>query len=115
MVHEEHDAACSGQRFKVSKSGQYNFEMGIVRASTVLSFACKEAQTSHLRTWANSGKFSATPARWFVWYTNSMMQLVLARGLSGRNLGKYHFEMGIVRARTVQFNVKIASVACKGA
>ena len=59
MVHEEHDAACSGQRFKVSKSGQYNFEMGIVRARTVplnvkiVSFACKEAQTSHLRSWAN--------------------------------------------------------------
>ena len=49
MVHEEHDAACSGQRFKVSKSGQYNFEMGIVRARTVqfnvkiASVACKGA------------------------------------------------------------------------
>ena len=59
MVHEQHDAACSGQRFKVSKSGQYDFEMGIVRARTVpfnvkiVSFACKGAQTSHLRTWAN--------------------------------------------------------------
>ena len=93
MVHEQDDAACSGQRFKVSKSGQYDFEMGILRARTVpfnvkiVSLACKGAQTSHLRTWANSGKFSATPARWVVWYTNSMMQLVLARGLSGRNLG----------------------------
>ena len=35
MVHEQDDAACSGQRFKVSKSGQYHFEMGIVRARTV--------------------------------------------------------------------------------
>ena len=49
MVHEQHDAACSGQRCKVSKSGQYDFEMGIVRARTVkfnvkiASFACKGA------------------------------------------------------------------------
>ena len=49
MVHEQHDAACSGQRFKVSKSVQYDFEMGIVRARTVkfnvkiASFACKGA------------------------------------------------------------------------
>ena len=62
MVHEQNDAACSGQRFKVSKSGQYDFEMGIVRARTVpfnvkiVSFACKGAQTSHLRTWANFGQ-----------------------------------------------------------
>ena len=93
MVHEQNDAACFGQRFKVSKSGQYDFEMSIVRARTVpfnvkiVSLACKGAQTSHLRTWANSGKFSATPARWFVCHTNSMMQLDLARGMSGRNLG----------------------------
>ena len=93
MVHEQHDAPCSGQRFEVSNSGQYHFEMGNVRARTVqfnvkiVSFACKGAQTSRLRTWANSGKFSATRARWFVWYTNTLMQLVLARGLSGRNLG----------------------------
>ena len=49
MSHEQHDAACSGQRFKVSKSGQNDFEMGIVRARTVpfnvkiVSFACKGA------------------------------------------------------------------------
>ena len=29
--------------------------------------------------------------------------------------GQYQFEMVIVRARTVQFNLKIASFACKGA
>ena len=99
MVHEQHDAACSGQRFKVSKSGEYDFEMGIVRARTdpfnvkKVSFACKGAQTSHLRTWANSGKFSATPARCFVWYMNSMMQLVLARGWSGLNRGNTNLKL----------------------
>ena len=29
--------------------------------------------------------------------------------------GQYQFEMVIVRTRTVQFNLKIASFACKGA
>ena len=29
--------------------------------------------------------------------------------------GQHQFEMGIVRARTVQFNLKIASLVCKGA
>ena len=29
--------------------------------------------------------------------------------------GQNQFEMGIVRARTVQFNLKIASFACNGA
>ena len=49
MVHEQNDAACSSQRFKVSKSGQYDFEISIVRARTVPfnlkigSFACKGA------------------------------------------------------------------------
>ena len=89
MVHEQHDAPFFGQRVEWSRYVQYQFEMGIVRARTVqfnlkiASFACKGAWTSHLRTRANSGKFSATCARWFVWYTHSMMQLVLARGLSG--------------------------------
>ena len=59
MVHEQHDAACSGQRVEWSKSWQYHFEMGIVRARTVhfnvkiASFASQGAQTSHLRTLAN--------------------------------------------------------------
>ena len=89
MVHEQHYAACCGQRVGWSRYGQYQFEIVIVRAPTVqfnleiASFACKGASTSHLHTRANSGKFSATRATWFVWYTNSMMLLVLARGLSG--------------------------------
>ena len=49
MVHEHHDAPCSGQRVEWSRYGQYQFEMGIVRARTVkfnlkiASFACKGA------------------------------------------------------------------------
>ena len=49
MVHEQHDAACSGQRVECSRYGQHQFEMVIVRARTVqfnlkiASFACKGA------------------------------------------------------------------------
>ena len=49
MVHEHHAAACSGQRVKWTRYGQYQFKIGIVRARTVkfnleiASFACKEA------------------------------------------------------------------------
>ena len=49
MVHEPHDAACSGQRVEGSRYGQHQFEMVIVRARTVqfnlkiASFACKGA------------------------------------------------------------------------
>ena len=49
MVHEQHAAACSGQRVKWSRYGQYQFEIGIVRARTVRFnlekrlFACKGA------------------------------------------------------------------------
>ena len=49
MVHEQHDAACSGQRVEWSRYGQHQFEMGIVRARTVLfnlkiaSVVCKGA------------------------------------------------------------------------
>ena len=101
MVHEQHAAACSGQRVKWSRYGQYQFEMGIVRARTVkfnlkiASFACKGARTPHLRTRANSGKFSATRAMWFVWYTNIMMHLVLARGLSGRDMGNTNLKWAL--------------------
>ena len=49
MVHEWYDAACCGQRVEWLRYGQYQFEMGIVRAHTVqfnlkiASFACKGA------------------------------------------------------------------------
>ena len=49
MVHEQHDAACSGQRVEWSRYGQHQFEMVIVRARTVqfnlkiASVVCKGA------------------------------------------------------------------------
>ena len=49
MVHEHHDAPCCGQRVEWLRYGQYQCEMGIVRARTVkfnlkiASFACKGA------------------------------------------------------------------------
>ena len=49
MVHEQHDAACSGQRVEWSRYGQHQIEMGIVRARTVqfnlkiASVVCKGA------------------------------------------------------------------------
>ena len=49
MVHEHHGAALSGLRVEWSRYGQYQFEMGIVRAHTVqfdlkiASFACRGA------------------------------------------------------------------------
>ena len=49
MVHEHHDAALPGLRVEWSRYGQYQFEMGIVRAHTVqfdlkiASFACRGA------------------------------------------------------------------------
>ena len=49
MVHEQHAAACSGQRVEWSRYGQYQFEIGIVRARIVRFnleirlFACKGA------------------------------------------------------------------------
>ena len=87
MVHEHHDAPCFGQRVEWSRYGQHQFEMVIVRARTVqfnLKIAVLRVQgepkphiCTHGQIRANS---SATRATWFVWYTNSMMQLVLARG-----------------------------------
>ena len=49
-------------------------------------------------TFAHTGKFeqfSATGATWFVWYTNSMMQLVLARGLCGRDMGNTNLKWSL--------------------
>ena len=49
MSHEQHDAAYSGQRVEWSRYGQYQSEIGMVRARTVQvhlqisSFACKGA------------------------------------------------------------------------
>ena len=35
MSHEQHDAACSGQRVEWSRYGQYQSEIGMVQARTV--------------------------------------------------------------------------------
>ena len=49
VVHKHHDAHCCGQRVEWLRYGQYQCEMGIVRARTVkfnlkiASFACKGA------------------------------------------------------------------------
>ena len=37
------------------------------------------------------------------------------QGVEWSRYAQYQFEMVIVRAHTVQFNLKIASFACKGA
>ena len=37
------------------------------------------------------------------------------QGVEWSRYGPYQFEMVIVRARTVQFNLKKASLVCKGA
>ena len=49
MSHEQHDAACSGQRVEWSRYRQYQSEIGMVQARTVQvnlkisSFTCKGA------------------------------------------------------------------------
>ena len=49
MVHEHHDAPCCGQRVEWLRYGQYQFEMGMVRARIVkfnlkiASLVCKRA------------------------------------------------------------------------
>ena len=75
--------------------------MGIVRARTVkfnLKIAVTRVQGSLNLTFAYTGKFgqfSATRATWFVWYTNSMMQLVLAAGLSGCDMGNTNLKSAL--------------------
>ena len=55
MSHEQHEAACSGQRFEWSRYEQYQSEIGMVRARTVQvnlkisSLACKGA-LNHIST-----------------------------------------------------------------
>ena len=55
MSHEQHDAAYSGQRVEWSRYGQYQSEIGMVRARTVQvnlkisSLACKGAR-NHIST-----------------------------------------------------------------
>ena len=60
MVHEHHDAPCFDQGVEWSRYGQYQFEMGIVRART-LQFNLKNSvlhvQGSLNLTFAHTGKF----------------------------------------------------------
>ena len=120
MVHEHHDAPCFGQRVEWSRYGQYQFEMVIVRARTV-QFNLKIAslvQGSLNLTFAHTGKFGQ-----ILCYRCDVVRMVHEQhdaACSGQRVewsryGQYQFEMVIVRARTVQFNLKIASFACKGA
>ena len=49
-------------------------------------------------TFAHTGKFGqilCTRATWFVWYTNGMMQLVLAGGLSGFDMGNTNLKWAL--------------------
>ena len=69
-------------------------------------------------TFAHTGKFGQ-----ILCYTCGVVRMVhehhgapcFDRGVEWSRYGQYQFEMGIVRARTVQFNPEIASLVCKGA
>ena len=69
-------------------------------------------------TFAHTGKF-----RQILCYTCDVVRMVHEQHdaacsdqrVEWSRYGQHQFEMGIVRARTVQFNLKIASLVCKGA
>ena len=69
-------------------------------------------------TFAHTGKFGQ-----ILCYTCDVVRMVhehhdapcFGQRVEWSRYGQYQFEMVIVRARTVQFNLKIASFACKGA
>ena len=69
-------------------------------------------------TFAHTGEFGQIPC-----YTCEVVRMVhehhdapcFDQGVEWSRYAQYQFEMVIVRARTVQFNLKIASFACKGA
>ena len=120
MVHEQHDAACSGQRVEWSRYGQHQFEISIVRARTVqfnLQNGVTRVQGSLNLTFAHTGQFGQ-----ILCYMCEVVCMVhehhdapcFDQGVEWSRYGQYQFEMVIVRARTVQFNLKIASFACKG-
>ena len=121
MVHEQHAAACSGQRVKWTRYGQYQFKIGIVRGtycSVQPGNSVLRVQGSLNLTFAHAGKFGQ-----ILCYMCDVVRMVHEQhdaACSGRRAGwsrygQHQFEMGIVRARTVQFNLKIASLVCKGA
>ena len=69
-------------------------------------------------TFAHTGKFGQ-----ILCYTCEVVRMVhehhdapcFDQGVEWLRYGQYQFGMVIVRARTVQFNLKIASFMCKGA
>ena len=69
-------------------------------------------------TFAHTGKFGQ-----ILCYTCGVVRMVhehhdapcFGQRVEWSRYGQYQFEMVIVRARTVQINLKIASFACKGA
>ena len=69
-------------------------------------------------TFAHTGKFGQ-----ILCYTCDVVRMVREQHdapCSGRRVewlryGQYQFEMGIVRARIVKFNLNVASLVCKGA
>ena len=119
--------------------GQYQIETGIVRACTI-QFNLKrhsrardcagmyysvQPENSVIRvqgslkpTYAHTGKFEQ-----ILCYRCDVVRMVheqhdapcFGQRVEWSRYGQYQFEMVIVRARTVQFNLKIASFACKGA
>ena len=121
MVREQHDAPCFDQGVEWSRYGQYQFEMGIVRAHTVqfdLQNSVLHLQGSLNLTFAHTGELGQ-----ILCYTCDVVRMVHEQhdaACSGRRVewsryGQYQFGMVIVRARTVKFNLKIASFTCKGA
>ena len=95
--------------------------MGIVRARTVLfkpENGVTRVQGSLNLTFAHTGKFGQ-----ILCYMCEVVRMVhehhdapcFDQGVEWSRYGQYQFGMVIVRARTVQFNLKIASFACKGA
>ena len=86
---------CAGTHCSVQPENSVLHVQGSLNLTFASTFACKGAQSPDLHTRANSGKFSATRATWSVWYTNSMMQLVVARGLSGCDMGNTNLKSAL--------------------
>ena len=95
--------------------------MGIVRARTVqfnLKIASLVCKGSLNLTLAHRGKFGQ-----ILCYMCEVVRMVhehhdapcFGQRVEWSRYGQYQFGMVIVRARTVQFNLKIASFTCKGA
>ena len=73
MVHEQHDAACSGQRVEWSRYGQYQFEMGILNTycSVQPGNSVIRVQRSLNLTFAHTGEFGQ-----ILYYTCGVVRMV---------------------------------------